>query len=140
VATLVTPTNLQKMEFNVTTAEGPSRVTIITGKIEMFMYIGSTGPAVSQNYSFKALVDPTLTPGQFRKATATASMSGVSSGITSGVGAPQTSWAIEDAQATFDDETGRVQLIVNTVVGAIGANAVLQANKLMFQVTTLAMA
>ena len=30
MTTLVTPTNLQKMEFNVTTAEGPSRVTIVT--------------------------------------------------------------------------------------------------------------
>jgi hypothetical protein len=29
----VTPTNLQKLEFNVTTAEGPSRVTIVTGII-----------------------------------------------------------------------------------------------------------
>ena len=31
MTTLVTPTNFQKMEFNVTTAEGPSRVTIVTG-------------------------------------------------------------------------------------------------------------
>ena len=35
MATLVTPTNLQKMEFDVTTAEGASRVTIVTGKIEL---------------------------------------------------------------------------------------------------------
>jgi hypothetical protein len=29
--TLVEPTNVQKIEFNVTTTEGPSRVTIVTG-------------------------------------------------------------------------------------------------------------
>jgi hypothetical protein len=31
MATLVTPTNTQKIEFDVTTTEGPSRVTIVTG-------------------------------------------------------------------------------------------------------------
>jgi hypothetical protein len=33
VMVAVTPTNLQKMEFDVTTAEGPSRVTVVTGVI-----------------------------------------------------------------------------------------------------------
>jgi hypothetical protein len=31
VVTLVEPTNVHKIEFNVTTREGPSRVTIVTG-------------------------------------------------------------------------------------------------------------
>ncbi len=33
MATAVTPTNLQKVEFDVTTAEGPGRVTVVTGTI-----------------------------------------------------------------------------------------------------------
>ena len=31
MATAVTPTNIQKMEFDVTTADGPSHVTVVTG-------------------------------------------------------------------------------------------------------------
>ena len=31
MVTLVEPTNVQKIEFDVTTTEGPSRVTIVTG-------------------------------------------------------------------------------------------------------------
>jgi hypothetical protein len=31
MAVFVTPTNIQRLEFDVTTAEGQSRVTIVTG-------------------------------------------------------------------------------------------------------------
>jgi hypothetical protein len=31
----VTPTNLQKIEFDTTTAEGPSRFTIVSGTLPM---------------------------------------------------------------------------------------------------------
>jgi hypothetical protein len=33
MAIQVTPTDIQKMEFDVTTAEGPCRVTVVTGAI-----------------------------------------------------------------------------------------------------------
>jgi hypothetical protein len=69
----VTPTNVQKIEFDVTTAEGPSRVTVVTGIIPTGPDV-STGAFSSASLSLTALVDPTLTPGQFRKATATAAL------------------------------------------------------------------
>jgi hypothetical protein len=133
MATLVTPTNLQKMEFDVTTAEGPSRVTIVTGAmpITVAAFNGAT-----EKGSFKALLDPSLTPGLFRRATATASFGHI---LSMGNTTPLTNvWVIEDAQATLDDETGRVQLVVDVTVRAGGTNTTAQVNSLMFQVTTLA--
>jgi hypothetical protein len=133
MATLVTPTNIQKIEFDVTTTEGPSRVTIVTGAMPIAV-AAFNGATVSG--SFKALLDPSLTPGQFRRATATASLGHI---LSMGNMTPLTNvWVIEDAQATVDDETGRVQLVVDVTVRATGPSTTTQVNSLMFQVTTLA--
>jgi hypothetical protein len=133
MATLVTPTNIQKIEFDVTTTEGPSRVTIVTGAmpIDIKAFNGATVRG-----SFKALLDPGLTPGQFRRATATASLGHV---LSMGNTTPLTNvWIIEDAQATLDDEAGRVQLVVDVTVSTGGTSVTAQVFSLMFQVTTLA--
>ena len=71
--------NLQKIEFDVTTAEGPSRVTVVTGMMQMVLTASSQGPFATQKESYKVLLDPTLTPGQFRKASAIASFGRVPS-------------------------------------------------------------
>ena len=68
MAAAVAPTDVQKMEFDVTTAEGPCRVTVVTGMLTA----GLVANSGTQSLSLTALVDPTLSPGQFRKATATA--------------------------------------------------------------------
>src|SRR5438034_1026250 len=74
VMVTVTPTNLQKMEFDVTTAEGPSRVTVVTGVIPGGLEVSAGNNFSTQSINLTALLDPTLTPGQFRKATATAAL------------------------------------------------------------------
>ena len=134
MAVVVVPTNVQKTEFNVTTAEGPSRVTIVTGKLPIAIVSG--GHDITVSNSFKALVDPILTPGQFRKATAIVSLGSIL--FASPNTAPSTNaaqWRIDDAQATLDDEAGQVQLVVD--VAAVGDGET-QINALWFQVTTLA--
>ena len=68
----VTPTGVQKMEIDVTTSEGPCRVTVVTGTLAA----GLVANSGTQSVSLTALVDPTLNPGQFRKATATAALAG----------------------------------------------------------------
>jgi hypothetical protein len=79
---VVTPTNLQKMEFDVTTAEGPSRVTVVTGTINAGLSAYSPdGSFLTQTLSLTALVEPTLAPGQFRKATATAGLASTSGDV-----------------------------------------------------------
>ena len=137
MANLVVPTNVQKTEFDVTTAEGPSRVTIVTGKLTVNI-TSSIGNVVSN--SFKALVDPILTPGQFRKATATVSLSAIlfQSPTPPPLQPPvpdSAVWRIDDAQATLDDEAGQVQLVVDISVRGAGTA---QIFTLWFQVTTLA--
>jgi len=68
MAQTVQPTNLQKTEFDVTTAEGPSHVTIVTGILSGFLSATTQGTQqLTQKESFEALVDPQLAPGQFRK-------------------------------------------------------------------------
>ena len=137
MAALVTPTNLQKIEFDVTTAEGPSRMTVVTGMMQMVLTASSQGPFATQKESYKVLLDPTLTPGQFRKASAIASLSSIVH--SQNAGEPYTAGRhIDDAQATLDDETGKVQLVVNVTATAFGPSMITIVQSLMFQVTTLA--
>ena len=67
--------NIQKLEFDVTTAEGPCHVTVITGSLPINVQVGSTPQNV------KTLVDPTLQLGQFRKAAAVVSFANLASSI-----------------------------------------------------------
>jgi len=47
--------------------------------------------------------------------------------------------AIEDSQATLDNETGQVRLVVDLMIAVTGANSYSILHAVMFQVTTLAM-
>jgi len=137
MAILVNPANLQKLEFNVTSAEpGPFRLTIVTGTFDGAVQVNSGGGWSTNSGSFKALLDPLLAAGQFRKATAIAALAGRSCTP----GGPNTilQWSVDDAQATWDDESGKVQLIVDATVSAQPANAISTVTRFMFQVTTLA--
>ena len=140
MAILLSPVNLQKVEFDATTAEGQCRVTIVTGSAWVqpsgLRANAPTVNALQQRASYKVLVDPTLAPGKFRKATATVSASGWA-GTTNSIPS-LTSFQIEDAEATFDDEAGQVQLIVDILVEADGTNNISQWFGCNFQVTTLA--
>jgi hypothetical protein len=140
MAILLSPVNLQKLEFDATTAEGQCRVTIVTGSVGVmpagFRANAPTPNALQQRASYKLLVDPTLAPGKFRKATATVATSGWAGTINS---LPSSTYfQIEDAEATFDDEAGRVQLIIDVLVEADGTNNISQWMGCNFQVTTLA--
>jgi hypothetical protein len=141
MATLVFPRNLQKLEYNATTAEGPCRVTVVNGTIEANLQaVSPGGTGTTERGSFKALLDPALTPGQFRRAIGTASLATIwwnHSGITTPV---QFQWFIDDVQASFDDEAGQVQLVVDARVMANGPGAVTTIISISFQVMTLAKA
>jgi hypothetical protein len=136
--TLVTPTHLQKLEVDVTTAEGPSRMTIVTGLMPVSNAVLSSGTGAQATISFKTLVDPVLTPAKFRKAIATAAFSGLE---IAGPSPPlQARWQIVDTQATFDDEESKVQLVVDVLVIATssGPQSQVLSRSIAFQVTTLA--
>src|SRR4030095_13979425 len=120
MATLVTPTNLQKIEYDVTTGAGPSRVTVVTGIIPVLLQV--TANQLSQSGSFKALVDPQLNPGQFIKATATANLNSLATKID--VTPSLALWRIDEVEATFDDESRQVQLRIDATVGSGAAISV----------------
>ena len=139
MAILLSPVNLQKVEFDATTAEGQCRVTIVTGSAWVqpsgLRANAPTVNALQQRASYKVLVDPTLAPGKFRKATATVSALGWAATT---VMPGSSSFQIEDAEATLDDEAGQVQLIIDVLVEASGTNNIAQWFGCNFQVTTLA--
>jgi hypothetical protein len=132
----VTPTNLQKIEFDVTTAEGPSRITIVSGILPALGAGAFSGSISSVNYnlSVSALVDPTLTPGQFRRATATAALAGTSADVNA---APSNlRCSIDNVEASLHDQSGRIEIRVDAQLAVSNGN--MNAPNFTFQVTTLA--
>jgi hypothetical protein len=137
MATLVNPTKVQKLEYNVTTAEGAARITVVSGFLQAAVQAYSSGGTSNQSMSFKALLDPTLAPGKFRKATAIAALA--TTGHNSQVVPNSAQWSMDDAQATLDDESGQVQLIVDVSVSVTGTNSSVLISSISFQVTTLSL-
>jgi hypothetical protein len=133
MAILVTPTNVQKIEYDVTTGAGPSRVTVVTGIMPVSL---SASGNQSQSGSFKALVDPQLNPGQFIKSTATASVNTLTINTTALANTAQ--WSISEVEATFDDESRQVQLRIDATIASGNANSFSVLQAFGFQVTTLA--
>jgi len=135
MAITVNPTNLEQMEFDVTTAEGPCRVTVVTGNLPAgAQAFSSSETVVTQSTSVNALVDPTLTPGQFRKATATAAFASISANANAVPHSFQVS--IDQVDATFDGQSGRTEIRVDVTLSV--ANGLASIQGIRFQVTTLA--
>ena len=135
----VTPTNLQKLEFNVTTSEGPGRVIILTGVMPVSIEAASgVNPVEPVERSFKAFLDPVFPPGQFRRATATVSFG--RAGIEGGGAGGAVNSSIDEVQASLDDESGRVQLVVDLSLQALGGFNRVFVSSLLFQVTMLSQA
>ena len=132
MAAAVTPTDVQKMEFDVTTAEGPCRVTVVTGMLTAGLLANSG----TQSLSLTALVDPTLSPGQFRKATATAALVSTEAGLNASPTQNIFAFSVDGVEASFDGQTGRTELRVDLTVSVSNGSAVIQ--KITFQVMTLA--
>ena len=134
MAYLVVPQNIQKLEYDVTTAEGSGHVTVVTGMLPYGLQAYSNNAtANSQSASLRALVDPKLSPGQFRRATAMAAIVDVYFGANAAPAFQQ--FGVQEVEATFDDESGQIVLRVDITVQAQNGNMVV--NKVNFQVTTL---
>ena len=116
-------------------------MTIVTGTMPISLAAFGKPGTTTQRGSFKAVLDPALTPGQFRRATSTVSFGAImsSASLTASGGVKFTEqWVLDNAQATFDHKAGRVQLVVDVTVRATGPGTSTQTTSLMFQVTTLA--
>ncbi len=138
MATLVTATNVEKLEYDVTTAEGAARVTVVTGSLPAVLQADSHDPnGTIQHGSFRALVDPVLGPGQFRKATAMVAVASLTHVALDSTQPTAAAWAVEEVAATLDDESGRIEIRIDLSVTARGAQTSASIALLGFQVTTL---
>jgi hypothetical protein len=98
-----------------------------------------TGSGNALEETFAVILDqPQLGPGQFRRAIASASLAGIN-GAPSQPAAPGSSalsWYVTSAEADLDDETGRIQLMVDLHVGVAFGTA--EIAFVSFQVMTSA--
>jgi hypothetical protein len=142
MASVVSITDEQNVDVGV---NGPGDITsmfVVTG-IANTNFAGAydfgTGGSASASRTFEALVGPSLTPVQFRRAIATASLAGIH-----GFGPDDNlrSWNLLGVDADFDDDEGRVQLqfdlSVSVGVTAVAGFAGVSVYGVGFQVVILA--
>jgi len=133
--------NKQSFEVIIQGADGANRMIICAGKLDVFLNVfdnTASGSGVVQKETFTALIDPQLEAGQFKRAIAVASFADIGSfdkGTTLLKGAR---WAIEEAQADFDDESGQVELRVSVMLNPQGIGSSANIRGISFQVTTIA--
>ena len=133
--------NLQQIEAAVAGPDDANRLFIINGQINVELRVSSpeTGLYTCRKEIFTVLIGPKFTSRQFIKANATASLAKIYSRGAGVEGNPFTDClAILDVDADWDDESGQVELRIETRVGCVGSNQVASINGFAFHVTILA--
>jgi hypothetical protein len=130
----------QTMHVLINGPDGANTLFITTGLAQVSLRVqdaDGTAPAANTNYSF-LLDEPRLSPGQFRRAIATAALASInSSSNPMPVGAGHSaSLGITSVDADLDDETGCVELRFELHVGAVRGDVELA--RISFQVMTSA--
>ena len=141
MAIVATVVNQQTIQFDVPASAGgtATRVFITTGIAQFGLGVGSSGQFVQQTQSVKLLVDPVITPGQFRKATGIVGLANFAHADANAAGQNvSAAWRIEDIATSQDDESGKVELRFEATVGISGQNASAQLFAVTFQVTSIA--
>ena len=134
-------TNKQSFEVIIQGPDGANRMIICTGILSVFFGASdntAAGTGVIQKETFTALIDPELAPGEFRRAIALATFVDLSYFDNDPAQKDGVRWAIEGAQADFDDESGKVELRVSVSLNPRGVGSSANINGISFQVTTLA--
>ncbi len=127
--------NLQQMEVVVAGPDDANRLFIIDGQFDA-QVLAQAG--VQKKETFATLVGPVFTSKQFRRAIATASLTktGLTTVATTGSSGV---WMILSVDADWDDESGQVELRIETEVACNGApSAELYIAGVGFHVTILA--
>ena len=133
--------NKQSFEVIIQDADGANRMIICTGKLGVFLNAAdntATGNGVTQKETYKALIDPQLDAGQFRRALVVASFDGIEYRDNDPTQRDSVQWVIEEAQADFDDESGQVELRVSLMLHVRGIGSSARFRSISFQVTTIA--
>jgi hypothetical protein len=120
--------NEQQLEVGVNGPDGANRMFVIDGTAAFTLTPGAGNDTISDTLRFP--VGPTLTPAQFVRAIATASLASIANG---GL-ANNAQWAVNSVDADLDDQTGRVVVTADLAVG--DTDGYLQ--RIGFQATILA--
>lgn len=126
--------NLQHVEIGVSGPDGANRMFITTGVATISHYAGSN-QTVKENYSVH--VEPALTASQFRRAIASAAFGQLAFYDYNAAENDGMSWQIEDVDADFDDEAGKVELRFTIEITTTGTGNA-RVGDVSFTVTTLA--
>lgn len=126
--------SLQHIEVGVSGPDGANRMFITTGLARTGLYVYSN-ESTKENYSLH--VEPPLTASQFRRAIATAAVgearfNDYDAGQQDGM-----HWRVDEVDADFDDEEGKVQLRFTLLVRVTGTGTA-SLDTIPFTVTTLA--
>lgn len=131
--------NKQSFEVIIQDADGANRMIICTGKLSAGLFAADpSGNGVTQKETFKALIDPQLDAGQFKRALVVASFDDIEYRDTDPTQRDSVRWVIEEAQADFDDESGQVELRVSLMLTVRGIGSSARIRSISFQVTTIA--
>jgi hypothetical protein len=131
----------QSFEVTIQGPDGANRMIVCTGKLRVFLNAfdnTATGTGIVQKETFTALIDPQLEAGQFKRAIAVASLAGIGYRDNDAAQPDSANWLIEEAQADFDDESGKVELRVSLNVNPRGIGSSATISHVSFQVTTIA--
>jgi hypothetical protein len=129
--------SLQQLDVLVAGPDDANHRFIIDGQFDASLTIAGQGTSfASGKETFSVLVGPKLTNRQFVRAITTASI------VKQQIGNIKTggfaAWNILDADADWDDESGQVELRIETQVDCVGANQNVTINGFAFHVTILA--
>ena len=133
--------NKQSFEVIIQDADGANRMIICAGKLDIFLNASdntASGNGVTKKETFTALIDPQLEAGQFKRALVVASFADIEYFDNDPTQRDGARWAIEDAQADFDDESGQVELRVSVMIVPRGIGSSARIRSISFQVTTIA--
>jgi hypothetical protein len=129
--------NLQQMDVLVAGPDDANHLFIIDGQFDATLTMTGQGTSfASGKETFSVLLGPKLTNRQFVRAIATASI--VKSQIGNIKTGGSAAWNIIDADADWDDESGRVELRIEAQVDCMGANQNVTINGFAFHITILA--
>lgn len=129
--------NLQQIDAVVAGPDGANRLITVSGQFDGGISVFSQAAAASQQtQTFTVLLGPVLTRQQFFRASGSASVAKTS--VNTQAAPFSFSWGIAAVDADWDDESGQVELRIETFVSVSGTNNSAAINGFGFQVAILA--
>jgi len=130
--------NLQQMDAVVSGPDGANRLFSVTGQCAVggLLSVFSSGTFATNTQTFTVLLGPVFTRQQFFRAICTASIAQTNQHIQIAPG--DFRFEVLSSDADWDDESGQVELRIETSLTASGSGNSAAINSLSFHVTILA--